>query len=449
MTEKKAGADMQTVDAVVVGGNLAGLISAWLLGELGYRTVLLERAKRLGGVNSSFQMPDGSTFDMGMHVLDYMRSPLTTRLFSRIAGPDLKRTRLRRAMVLRGHIIPYAPAPAQMPEQLRALLATDNPVDDIGASPPTRERIAGVYGPGYADMVFDEVLPSYRCEVRHRQFGVDESRLMTNIYPWFFPRAERPITGAGESRSFHDRLRRGEPQDVLYPARGGFAGFARAFAEALDPRFVHTVVDIPDLEIELEPGSHSVRGIQARGRRLKAEHVFWAASWPGLCKVLDIPCRNLATDNLLLGSFVFNRPAECDYNEIIVGDPALHIDRISFPGKFAQTGEPRLQVEFAFPVADDRLPLEADHWRSAWLDDLRRLGLVADGHALEAFDFRNFRIHFNSYGAEGEPHVEADPSLLRPGSNIVPVAPSVLNRNLNASVPRYLDAVLSALTAQS
>ncbi len=449
MTGKATDAETQTVDALVVGGNLAGLISAWLLGELGYRTVLLERAKRLGGVNSSFQMSGGSTFDMGMHVLDYMRSPVTTRLFSRIAGSDLKRTRLRRAMVLRGQIMPYAPAPAEMPDTLRALLASGNPVDDIGASPPTRERIRAIYGAAYADMIFDEVLPSYRCEFRHKQLGVDEARLMTNIYPWFFPRAERPMEGAGESRSFHDQLRRGEPQDVLYPGRDGFAGFARAFAEALDPAYVQTVVDIPDLNIELEPGTHTVRWIQAHGRRLKAEHVFWAASWPGLCKVLDMPCRNLATDNLLLGSFLFNRPADCDYNEIIVGDPTLHLDRISFPGKFAQTGEPKLQVEFAFPVADDGLPLEAAHWHSTWLTDLGRLGLINDKHTVEAFDFRNFRIHFNSYGTEGEPHAEADPSLLQPDSNIVPVAPSVLNRNLNASVPRYLDAVLNAVTARS
>jgi|GEM_PF-1472441 len=437
---------IENVDAVVIGGNLAGLVSAWLLGELGYRTVLLERSKKLGGVNASFEVADGTTFDMGMHVLDYMRSPVTTRLFSRMAGDNLRRTRLRRAMVLRGQILPYAPEPAQMPDDLRSLLAGESLVDDIGTALPARERLAAIYGPGYADLIYDEVLPSYRCEYRHKQLGVDEARLLTNIYPWFFPRAERPVTGVGESRSFHDRLRRGEAQYVLYPARGGFAGFARAFAEGLDRRYVETVTDIPDLHLELEPGTHSVRRIDAGGRRLAADHVFWAANWAGLCKLLALPCRNLATDNLLLGSFLFDRPAISDYNEIIVGDPALHLDRISFPGKFAQTDAPQLQVEFAFPAAGPELPLEAAHWRGVWRDELQQLGLIDKDHRLESFDFRNFRMHFNSFGAEGVPHEEADPTLLRADSNIVPVAPSVLNRNLNASVPRYLEAVLHAVT---
>lgn len=434
----------KSFDAIVVGGNLAGLISAWLLGELGYRTLLVERGPKLGGVNASFATPDGSTFDMGMHVLDYMRSPLTTRLFSRVAGDSIVRTELKRAIALRGQTMPYAPLPAQMPAELQALLKPGTLVDDIGAAAPTRERLAAVYGEGYATLIYDEVLPSYRCEQRHRDLGVDASRLLTNLYPWFFPRAERPLQAAGESRSFHDRLRRGETQFVLYPKQGGFAGFSRAFVRALDLRHVEVKVGAGDLSIELQPGTHTIRHIETGGERYQAEQVFWATNWRSLCGLLGLPCQNLATDRLLLGSFGFDREAEGPYNEIIVGDPALHLDRVSFPGRFAQSGAPQLQVEFAFPAADTERPLDAAHWRRVWLDDLRRLGLIGD-HQVREFDFRQFQMHFNSFGAEGEPHVEADPSMIAADSNIVPVAPSVLNRNLNASVPRYLDAVLQAV----
>ena len=433
------------VDAVVIGGNLAGLISAWLLGELGYHTVLLERSPRLGGMNSSFAMPDGSTFDMGMHVLDYMRSPLTTRLFSRIIGAGAVRTRLDRAMVLRGYVMPYAPRPGEMPEELRRLLKSEQLVDDIGTALPTRARIAAVYGQEYANLIFDEVLPSYRCEFRHKQLGVDEARLLTNIYPWFFPRAERQLERAGESRNFHDRLRRGETQYVLYPRTDGFAGFARAFMEAMNPQFIETVVDVPDFHIELEPGTHTVLWIDAHGRRLVPERIFWAANWGGLCKLLGLPAVNMATDNLLLGSLKLNRPAVSDYNEIIIADPQLHLDRVSFPGKFSQSGAAQLQVEFAFPVADAETSLDPAYWQQTWLADLHRIGLLRDDHVVEQFDYRNFRMHFNSFGMEGVPHTEADPALIRADSNIIPVAPSVLNRNLNASVPQYLETVMHAL----
>ncbi len=76
----------ETVDAVVVGGNLSGLVTAYLLGHLGYRSVMLERSAQIGGANASFTTPDGSTFDLGMHVLDFMRSKLTSRLFSHVLG---------------------------------------------------------------------------------------------------------------------------------------------------------------------------------------------------------------------------------------------------------------------------------------------------------------------------------------------------------------------------
>jgi hypothetical protein len=159
--------------------------------------------------------------------------------------------------------------------------------------------------------------------------------------------------------------------------------------------------------------------------------------------------QNLATDNLLLGSFRFNQPAISKYNEILIGDPSFHIDRISFPGKFAQTNAPQLQVEFAFPVADQSLPLEPQHWQQTWISDLRRLGLLGDGHRLETYDFRYFRMHYNSFGAEGEECREAAPSLLMPSSNIWPVAPTVQHRNINNRVPLYLQQINRVLTEHS
>ena len=43
----------QDVYAVVVGGNLSGLVTAYLLGHLGYRSMVLERSTRICGANAS------------------------------------------------------------------------------------------------------------------------------------------------------------------------------------------------------------------------------------------------------------------------------------------------------------------------------------------------------------------------------------------------------------
>ncbi len=248
-----------------------------------------------------------------------------------------------------------------------------------------------------------------------------------------------------ESRAFHDRLRRGQEQYVLYPKEGGFAGFAKAFCTMLGPN-VELITEIPDLHFELEPSSQRVSWIQAKGRKFESPRIFWCSAWPALCQLLNLPVQDLVTDNMLLGSFRFSEPALTDYNEILVGDTSFHIDRISFPGKFNQSDAPLLQIEFAFPVADTSLPLEPSHWRGTWVSELERMGLLGERHSLEYFDFRNFQMHYNSFGAEGKACIDADASLLKPDSNVYPVAPTMQNRNINSSVPLYLQNVLEVLT---
>jgi glycine/D-amino acid oxidase-like deaminating enzyme len=442
-----APASAQNVEAVVVGGNLCGLVTAYLLGHLGYRTVVVERSARTGGANASFTTSDGSTFDLGMHVLDFGRSETTTRLFTHVIEDRLNKVLLQRGLALRGRIMPYNPAPADMPAELRAILPGDELIDDLEEELPTRDRLRRIYG-RYADFVFDEVLLSFRSEQRHKNLGIDEARLITNIYPWFFPRASRKLVTGRESRAFHDRLRRGEPQYVLYPRVGGFAAFGEAFLRKLAPN-VEVLAGISDLHFEVDSESDRILWVQAHGRRFEPRRVFWCAAWPALCALLRLPVQNLATDNLLLGSFRFNEPALGSYNEILVGDPSFHIDRVSFPGIFSGSQAPLLQVEFAFPSADTDTPTEPDHWRRTWSSELERLRLLDRRHRVEVFDFRSFRMHYNSFGAEGVELRDADTALLKPGSNIHPVAPTMRNRNLNASVPLYLQSVIGALAGSS
>lgn len=439
-------ADPEQLDAVVIGASIRGLVAATVLDQLGFRTLLVDARPRPGGVDGSFVTAGGARFDHGLHVLDYMRSEVATRLFTRVTGGAVHRVTLERGIVLRGAIVPYAPRPADLPEPLRKMLPGDALVDDIGDAPPTRDRLARCYGRDFADLVFDEVLPSYPTEARHLAFGVDESRLLTNIYPWLFPRARRKRVVHDESRSFHDRLREGVAQQILYPREGGFGGFADAFLRHLDPTRTEALLGADDLHVEIEPGTHTVREVRAGGRRFQAPRYLWGASWPALCGLLDLPCQDTATDQLVLGSFVLDRPIRTPYQEILVGDPAVWINRISFPARFRESDDPLVQIEFAFPVAES-WPSEAERWRERWVADLRRLGLLEDTHTIEEFDFRTFRLHYNGFGMEGEPLRDADPRLIADDSNLHPIVPSLANLNMNAHVPRTIEQVTRLVCA--
>lgn len=434
----------QNLDAVVIGASTRGLIAAYVLGMLGYRTVLLEKSPYVGAADGSYQLPDGTWFDFGMHVLDEMRAPMATRLFRHVVDQQVNRLKLERAIVMRNHIMPYAPMPDAMPEEIRRLLKPGKLIDDIGDELPTRERLAAHYGAGFADLIYDEVLPSYPTENRHRAFGVDESELLVNIYPWFFPRAARTPKHGDISREFHDRLRAGIDQYILYPLEGGFGGYAQGFLGQLEALGVEIVTGARDIEIEAAPSGHRIERVTALGREFRATHYFWTSGWPDLCRLLGIACQNPATDRIVLGSFRLDRPADTKYHEILFGDPRHPINRVSFPGAFRGSGEPLLQVEFAFPLAEDR-PLEPDFWRDAWLESLRAVGVLSTDHRVEIFDFKTRPLHFNGYGMEGIRLVDADPGLLDPNSNVHPVVPSMSNLNLNAHVPLDVQCVTDVL----
>jgi protoporphyrinogen oxidase len=436
--------ETEHLDAVVIGASLRGLVTGHVLASLGYRAVILERLPRLGGADSSFVTAGGTRFDHGLHVLDAGRSPLATRLFTRMVDGAVHQVTLRRGMVLRGHLLPYAPSREELPPELAALLPPGVLVDDLADAPPTREALGRIYGPGYAALICDEVLPSYPSEYRHAAFGVEEWRLLTNLYPWFFPRARRAARPGDESRAFHDRLRQGIPQRILYPREGGFGGFAEGFRRHLEEHGVSVLTGVEDLELELEPGRRRIARVRGVGRCWSAEHYFWAGSWSGLCALLGLPCQNAATDRVMLGSFRFNRPPRSAYHEILVGDPEHPVNRIYFPARFRESEEPLLQVEFAVPRAGV-WPDDPEHWRQAWLASLRRLGLLDNDHVVEEFDYRAFPLHFNGFGAEGEPLRDADPALLGPGSNIRPVVPSMANLNVNRYVPRAVSYVAAVL----
>jgi protoporphyrinogen oxidase len=422
-------------DAVIIGANIRGLVTAHVLTNLGFRVVLLERTQRLGGGDATFTTKAGNRFEFGMHVLDYMRSGVATRIFSDILDGAVHRTTLHRGIVLRGHLMPYAPAPSGMPQELRDMLHSDTLIDDIGDDLPTRARLSRDYGKAFADLIFDEVLPSFPSEHRHRAFGVDEARLLINIYPWFFPRATRTPRSGDASRAFHDKLRAGIPQQILYPKDGGFGSFAAGFVRRLEAGGAEVLVGADDLEVNVEPGTHTVRRVTAKGRTFQARHYFWAAGWPALCRVLDLPCQDVATDCVVLGSFLFDRPLSGEYQEILVGDPTFHINRLYFPARFRESEEPLLQIEFCFPRAEDR-PENPEHWMTLWLEDLKRLGTISDEHEVRDFDFKTVPIHFNSFGMEGVPLEDADPCLIRADSNLHSVVPSMNNLNLNNHVPR-------------
>ncbi len=428
----------ERVDAVIVGSNLAALVFAHLLSGWGYKTALVDRASKVGGMDRSFRNANGRSFDFGFHGLAYMRSEFVTRLFTDVVDGAVRHVEHRRGMVLRGHQVPYNAPPEAWPEELRALLRPGELVDTIGAAPPTRERLAEAYGPDFAGFIYDEVLASYPSEIRHLEFGVAAWRVLVNIYPWFFPRARRNAAAESGSRAYQDSVRGGRGESLLYPERGGFAGFAEAFRRKLETRGVELLLGADDYGVEFDADAGQVRWVQSGGRRLWAPRVYWCGSPASLCDLLGQPLPALDPDRFVLGSFEFDRPVRCGFTELIVGDPDHAINRVSFPGKLAGGEDSLVQLEFAYPRATDRYDDKSRYWLDQWTRSLRALGIVGADHQLRDFDFKSVPLLYNCFGAEGEPMPDIALRPLPPESNLRPVLPSLRKININTRVPEYL-----------
>lgn len=446
-TEKSTEKSNEEFDALVVGGNIAGLALAYWLGQYGYRTALIEKAPRLGGIDGSFRNRNGRVFDFGLHALDYMRSELTSKLFEHVVDGRAHRIQRRRGIVLRNHLIDYNAPLAEWPAELRELLPEGELVDELGAEPPTREGLARYYGQAFADLIYDEALPSYPADTRHLAFGVEPWQLLSAIYPWFFPRARRQSVAINKSRSYQDRVRERLGDQMLYPDEGGFGTFAMGFRRKLENVGVEICAGLPDLQFEMD-GS-TVECVSFSGRRLHAPRVYWCAGPAPLCRVLDMPAPP-APDRFVLGSFEFAQPISCDFTELLAADPSHAINRISFPGKLALDRDDRVQIEFSHPGDSDAYGETAEYWLETWLSSLRRLGIVGADNEVADFDLKPVTMLYNSFGVEGRPVSDVEVEFdVAAESNLRPVMPTLRKVNINTRIPMYLEYLAKDLAGTS
>lgn len=433
-------------DALVIGGNMAGLTVGYLLGSYGLHTTLIERAARVGGIDGSFTNERGRRFDFGVHALDHGRNEFVSRLLERAVEGRFRRLPKQRALLLRGHVFPYNSPPEDWPTELRALLKPGRIVDDLGGAPPTRARLGAVYGPKFADFVFDEVLVSYPAEDAQRRYGVDESALLANIYPWFFPRVERGARADTAHHRYQSRVRAEGGEYVIYPAEGGFQGFADGLARMAQRAGVELVTGAGDLELVMDDARRAVVEVRADGRRFAADRVYWCGPATPLMQLLGEPAFDANPESFALGSLQFERPVTCEYLELIAGDPRHLVKRASFPGKLQGGPDDLVQLEYHYPKGADGYSQAPEFWLERWLTSLREVGLVQPDNEVVAFDLKHFPIHYNAFGIEGRPTPEVVLPPLPPTSNLRPVLPTYRRINLNTRLPQYLEFLAKDLS---
>jgi len=436
---------------LIIGAGLVGSITAWILAQHGKTGVLLERNPDPGGVNGSFIDPDGNWFDHGRHVINADRSDFTTKFFRQVLGKDgVREFDLRRGIIVRGYLIPYAESPEHWPGEIKNQLKI-NPGSQGVHLGSTRNEFAQAYGSWFAELVFDEMMRAYPVLMWKREHGISEEKLLDWLFPWFFPRTnleQHPETVnelgvySDESRLYHYESRHMDPpaEPVLYPARkGGYAAWIHAMLDSAAASIkIHT--GLSDLQAVIDPQSLEVHSVTAGGQKYTADNVFWCAPLPVLCKTVGWPLPKGEPQWELIGSFTFNEPVNSEYHEILFADPAHKIRRISFPGLFTDSNQLKtLQVEYT--TLGEELHRDAEEWRKDWLNSLQQLGIIRQGAKTKYYDFKKVSRGIVSIEDLGGFLARCEQRIKEANSNLVAPHMAVASDNNARLVPKVCKCI--------
>lgn len=421
-------------DAIIIGGNLVGLYAAFLLRQLGFETCVLESSPTLGGMDRSFENPNGLLFDMGFHAVDHNRSVLATRFFSGIMEEGARVVTLNRHIAVGREHFPYAAPKADWPDALQHLLVACSDIDTLDDENISLEDLSQCYGAPFIDFVMRDMVPSYPALIAQQNKGVAPGSLLRNLYPWFFPNIPRVGRRKGESSIYHQKIRdAGGRQQILYPAKGGFGQFVNTIEKALLSKGVTIQRGVGP--VALKPGTGSqIDGLELQGKTLRAPLYVWSAGLAPIFRHFQLAMPDAIPLEFLLASFEFDRELSADLHEILVADSALSLNRLSLPAALLRD-RPNRQIQAEYAVPKSAQSRSDGEWIATWLEDFKRLGLLSSDNSVSHVDVKRLPL------AECLPGVESaavDPLLVRydaADSNLCLLSRSFTPRNINQAIP--------------
>ena len=377
---------------IIFGGGLSGLVTANVCSHLGIDSLLVENSNLLGGGNKSVKDKEGNIFDYGYHALDYNRSFITTKFFKKVLQNNYRKFKLKRGIIIKDHLIPYNEKINKWPKDLKALFLKKLQEDTVEGK-LYRKKISKVFGDKFTNLAYDEILRSYPSINWSLENGGKEEDFFGLVYPWFFPKIKKNNQRKSEWEIFHDKMRNGE-HFVLYPKKGGFESFIKAIHTDIDHKYCKIIKNVANIEYKTELKTNQFSSVKINGNTYVADTYFWCNSPISLCKILGIKIKETKigkAQRIAFGNFILKNEIKSEFHEILVGSNQHMINRISFPGKIANTNNKLIQVEYSFPINTPKHDKET--LKKSWINSLETLGII-NKNQIKKFTFIEERRGF-------------------------------------------------------
>ncbi len=359
---------------VIVGGGVAGLVSAHLLQEAGCETVVLEKFHTVGGLARSYQYDD-FVFDIGPHRF-HTENPVVKAYLDRVIQGDGTWFPRVSEVYFKGAYYSWPIKPRnllQLPKPLAARAAVDLAINSF------REYEVS----SFEDYVLRQYGPTL-----YREFFAGYSHKFLGIHPrdthpdWAKTGINRAIIDENAqmqnlSQLLRATLAQSAAKDVhyLYPTRGMHQAWAKLSAQLIAAGGqIHT-----GSPAALEGAGGRVRRVRAGDRVFEPSVVIWTGPITQAMEQLGHEPAELPYLGLLIYNVCLEGEVPRGYQWCYYGARDLLINRISIPRNFsretAPSGGTGLCVEVTCMVGDER-------WRHAerltdWVvDDLVKVGLI-------------------------------------------------------------------------
>ena len=369
---------------VVIGGGVAGVVSALLAVHKGYRVTVVERSGQCGGLLSSFRDSAGNEFDYGTHLLrDTGIKELDDLLFK-----DLDETNWQRLPYLKaGSYFNkqfYPHSPYLNASFLPKVIYTDGLMEILHSFPSAdhhnnaHDYLSDYFGRIFTEHIFSPILTKFfgtnlhqLAPNAHKLFGLD--RIIA-----FSPEISREVklSAMFDSKfSFHNSHEGRSGLNNYYPVRGGIG------------QWINNLVDkLSSLNATILTNCH-IQSIHVEGNRIKyialsngfqvgADTIIWTIN-PLILLNLGHFCFRLARMRFRQASlyyYIFDKPFNTDVYFCVCFDSAFKTFRTTFYSNLRSDPAEKEVYSCCVEVLNDR-ESEAPSLEDIF-DELKRMNMI-------------------------------------------------------------------------